>query len=245
MSSSKVFKTDTQFTATPLVQHNIAALEEKTKKPNTGLKPSSSPAPAASPSPPPDPSVKPKAKAAEPEQVPKIDIEGIKKEAYEKGKKDQAAQQDAHFQEVLQTFAQACQKIDSQRKVLLLRSREESINLIIAFTQKILNQELTTPRNVIAATLEAVLKQIVESEEFYITLHPDDLTLAEEKAPEIIASIRGLERIGFKTDKNLTRGGCLLESTDFSIDATIETQMERAREFLEEQSDSIPTPEME
>jgi flagellar assembly protein FliH len=51
-----------------------------------------------------------------------------------------------------------------------------------------------------------------------------------------------LERLVFKTDASLTRGGCLLESLTCSVDATIETQVESMKDFLREQPDLLPTP---
>ena len=118
------------------------------------------------------------------------------------------------------------------------------INLIIAVTRKIIGQELATPRNLIATTLQTALENAIDSEEYYVTLHPDDLAFAEQQAPEIISSIRGLERLVFKTNSSISRGGCLLESAVCSADATIETQIESLREFLEEQPTALPPPDL-
>lgn len=229
MSSSKIFKKDEQFTPVPLVQHQIAAKESEVKSSATL---------------PPDPRP-PKAKPPEPRPAPQIDLQAVKKEAYNQGMKDKAAELQAEFQHAVKAFADACQKIDNQRKQQLLQRRGEIINLVITLSKKILGQELSLPRNSIATILQAALEQAIESEEYYVTLHPDDLAFAEEKVPDLIASIRGLERIVFKIDKNMTRGGCLLESTFCSVDATIETQMESMKEFLEKDSSTLLNPDAE
>jgi flagellar assembly protein FliH len=132
-------------------------------------------------------------------------------------------------------FAACCQKIDEQRKAMFQQGRTDLINLIILLCEKILGQELATPRNVIASTLQSALEQAIESEEYYVTLHPEDLALAETRVPELITAIRGLERIVFKTDDTMSRGGCLLESAAGSVDATIETQLASLKEFLNEE----------
>jgi flagellar assembly protein FliH len=212
-----------------LVQHQIAARTNEVKDSATG-----SPAPRPS-----------KAQPPMPEPAPQVDLSAIKKEAYNQGMKDQAAQLQAKFQQATKAFADACQKIDSQRKQQLLQSRGEIINLIITLSKKILGQELSLPRNSIATTLQTALEQAIESEEYYVTLNPDDLAFAEEKVPDLIASIRGLERIVFKTDKSMTRGGCLLESAFCSVDATIETQMETMREYLEKDTSILLNPDTE
>jgi flagellar assembly protein FliH len=96
-------------------------------------------------------------------------------------------------------------EIDNIRKELLQQGRGEIVNLIITL-KKVIAQELTTPRNIIAATLENALEQAIASEEFYVSLHPDDLAFAEEKAPEIIAAIRGLDRIVFEDGQQHYQG---------------------------------------
>ena len=241
MSSSRIFKKDPLFTPRSLVQSNTGTLGSKENAPANRFTPSRAPEPLA----------QPKARSAPPqqalpiEQTPPIDIEAIKKDAYSQGMKAQAAQYQAEVQQTIAAFAEACQKIDNQRKVLLEQNRADIINLIITLSKKILGQELVTPRNSIAATLQGAIEQAIECEEYHITLNPDDLAFAEEKAPELIASIRGLERIVCKADRNIARGGCLLESTACFVDATLETQMENMKEFLEEQADILQIPEAE
>jgi flagellar assembly protein FliH len=245
MSSSKVFKKDPHFTPTPLVRRNILPVRKETKFHPAATLPQSSPV-AALQTALADPDDVPLAQdEAKGEPEPPIDIEALKQEAYNQGKADLAAQFQMEFQQTLAAFAEGCQKIDSQRKKMLQQSRGDLINLIILLSEKILGQELATPRNIIAATLQSALEHAIESEEYYVTLHPEDLAFAEAKVPEIIADIRGLERIVFKTDSSMIRGGCLLESSVCTVDASIETQLASMKEFLADQPIFIPVPEID
>ncbi len=246
MSSSKVFKQDPHFTPTPLVQRSIDLPEKKAKPAATSIPSHHLNKPEPLPETKISPSLNSLPAAAEPEpappvnQVPAIDIEAIRKEGYDQGMADLRTQLQSEFQQTMAAFALSCQQIDSQRQKLLQGNRGDIINLIITMSKKILGQELATPRNIIATTLQNALEQAIESEEFYVTLHPDDLHFAEEKAPELIAAIRGLKHLVFKTDVSITRGGALLESTVCSVDATIETQLESLKEHLDEHPDFFP-----
>jgi flagellar assembly protein FliH len=232
MSSSKVFKQDPHFTPTPLVRRNLTPAR-KEPKPTVAEAPPPSHEPAT-------PEIQPEpmeihAPQDEPEIVPEIDLEALRMEAYNQGMADLAAQLQMEVQQTVAAFAEGCRKIDNQRKIMLQQSQGDLINLIILLSKKILGQELATPRNIIAATLQSAMEQAIESEEYYVTLHPEDLGFAEAKVPELIASIRGLERIVFKTDNTMARGGCLLESAVCTVDASIETQLASMKEFLTEQ----------
>lgn len=237
MSSSKFFKADPLFIPIPLVRCTIATppvIEEPPVPAHPSQLEPEADIEEAQPDPHPEPHIQPP-----------IDVEAIREEAYNQGMADQAARDHADFLTACQALTEACQKIDNQRKKLLQQSRGEIVNLIITLSHKVIARELNTPRNIIAATLESALEQAIASEEFYVSLHPDDLAFAEEKAPEIIAAIRGLERLVFKTDNTITKGGCLVESKVCLVDATIETQLENLQDLLEEQNDILPHTEEE
>lgn len=232
MSSSKVFKKDPHFTPTPLVRRNLTPPKNETKPAVAEVPPPSheSVLHEVQPEPMEIPAIQ-----DERETAPAINLEALRMEAYNQGMADLAAQLQMEVQQTVAAFAEGCRKIDHQRKTMLQQSQGDLINLIILLSKKILGQELATPRNIIAATLQSAMEQAIESEEYYVTLHPEDLSFAEAKVPELITSIRGLERIVFKTDDTMARGGCLLESAVCTVDASIETQLDSMKEFLAEQ----------
>jgi flagellar assembly protein FliH len=235
MSSSKVFREDPHFTPMSLVRESIDLPGEETAVPEV--------VPAVPPAPPPPAPIEPPMAVEEHAPLPPepaIDLEAIRQEAYNQGVADQIARFQIDLERTLLAFDQACRKIDKLRRQILDHSRSDLVNVLIALTEKILGQELATPRNVIASTLQTAMEQAIESEEYYVTLHPEDLAFAEAQRPELIAAIRGLERIIFKTDATISRGGCLLESAVCTVDATIEGQLEGVKSLLLDQPDLIP-----
>lgn len=246
MSSSKVYKTDSQFTRTPLVQKNLEV--DTDDRDLTDTQPAGD---EGRPEKPPDTGEQPRQQQATPQkvdaqveqQVTLEDIQAAREEAYSQGVADASAQHQSALLHTIEAFQQACQRVHSLHRTVLDHSRGEVINLVIALSSKILDRELEIGRDIIASTLQKVLDNAIESDEFIITLNPDDLAAAEEKAPELIASVRGLEHIVFKVDPGITRGGCQLESKICSVDATIETQLEASREFLQANSTILLPPE--
>ena len=250
MSSSKVFKEDKLFTPHSLVRQSIeppapksvqpapsppkAAPKEALKEKEDQAEMMVPPEPAAT-KPAPKPSVPPKSEPAPaPPPEPPVDIKAIRQEGYNQGVADSTARMQAQFEQCMRGLAEACQKIDNLHSERMASSHADLVNLVISLTEKILDRELSTPRNQIALTLETALEQAIASEEFHITLHPEDLAFAEEKAPALISSIRGLEHLVFKADPGIRRGGCLLESVTCTVDATIDGKMESTRELLTE-----------
>ena len=237
MNSSKIFKEDPSFVPTTLVQEIII---EQTPRPEDTELPPEIDHKTSQPSIEEEQTVLPPELASEPEQPPPaspepdIDIQALQQEAYDQGVADCSANQQQKIELAINAFHQACQKIDTLRQSLLERYRSDIINTVIGLSQKVIDQELVTNRNVVAKTLENALQQAIACDEFIVTVHPDDLNAVEHTKPEIMTRIHGLKNIIIQTDQEVTRGGCLIESKTCSVDATITTQLESAQEFLEE-----------
>lgn len=249
MSSSKVFKEDQLFTRTTLIRRSMATIpDEPAAVVDEQLAPVQTDAEEAVPlqtqrEEPPQPQAevsaedKPlKSEVPDPPPAPAVDVEAVRRQAYEQGMADLAAQYQEEMRQAVAAFTDGCHQLSRQRTVLLQQHQTQYINLIMLLCEKIVRQELQTPRNTIAAALQSALEEAIACEEYHVTLHPKDLAIAEQKAPEMVAAVRGIERVVFKTDETITRGGCLLESQVCTVDATVETQLAGLKEFVVEQA---------
>ncbi len=241
---SKVFKDDPSFTRVSLVSKGNARQAPPSPGPrgpeserhktvqtqDPGQEPSST-----AQTPPPEENVP---------ASPSLDLEAIKAEAFEQGKLEAEQAMQSGLQKTLESFSHACEEVDSLHKNLLEQSRGDMINLVIALSKRIIGRELTTGRDTIVDTLERAIELAIKHNEYDIWLHPDDLSTVEEMVPKLISSVQKLEHITLKTDPDITRGGCKLDSSICTVDATIEAQLETAREFLEEKGPNCSTPEL-
>lgn len=236
MSSSKIFPKDSSFVPIKIVQQEITEqqlrqeqeeifpVEETFSEPTEDNTVETSPEPepeTVEPAPPP------------PEPEPQIDLEALQLEAYNQGMADATARMEEELATTLSAFSAASQKIDTLHHALLERYRGDIINTIIGLCKKIIGKELTTSRDVIAQTLEDALVQAIADEEFIVTIHPDDLNTVENIKTDLIGKVRELKRLVIQTDREIGRGGCLVESKSCSVDATIATRLDSARDFLE------------
>ncbi|MDH3346557.1 MAG: FliH/SctL family protein [Desulfobulbaceae bacterium] len=162
-----------------------------------------------------------------------IDAQAIRDEAYQLGFIDAQTEVRIELENALNGFTEVCRKLDVLRSTILLSNRENMINIIMTMCRKIIKQELSIKRDFIATTLESAVTRALQSDEFHITLHPNDLDVAERIKPSLLSSIRGLKHIEIKTDPNIHPGGCLIDSEICTVDATIEGQLEASLEFLQ------------
>ena len=239
MSSSKIFRDDPSFTPVSLVSAKI--------EPDSAAKDSQPPVPEPverSQAAEPDKQSLPAAETPPPSPQPPLpDMDAIRAEAYEQGKQD-ALQgtreteqtQQSELRRTIEAFTRACADVDNLHEELLEQSRGDMINLVIALSRKIIGRELATGRDVIADTLKKAIELAMKNDAYDIWLNPDDLAVVEKMVPDLIASVQQLNHIILKTDPEILRGGCRLDSDICTVDATIDAQLETALEFLEEKS---------
>ena len=161
-----------------------------------------------------------------PPPEPEIDLEALKQEAYEQGKHDA-------FQKLAQTLQTSCQamasgleELQKLKETILTNSKEDMVRLIMAVAERVIQTEVLEKEEIVTKTVIRALSAAVQSEEYTVKVHPDDLESVKEHKPLFLARIKGLERIHLLADESISRGGCLAESRVGDVDATLETQLQ-------------------
>ena len=118
-----------------------------------------------------------------------------------------------------------CRELDSLRETILVNSTTEMKELVLAISEKIIRHSVTEQNETIVATINDAIRLAVKSDEFQIQINPEDLAAIETRKQEIIDNVSGLNNIVLLADPNIERGGCKLESTCCTIDATMTGQI--------------------
>ncbi len=102
--------------------------------------------------------------------------------------------------------------------------------IAVMMAAKIVRREVDQDPTVLVRALETVLFKAEAGTQLTVTLHPDDAAWLETAA-----DLRHQLRIGaVKTDRRLSRGGCLIKGDDVEWDATVERQLAVLGEVLDE-----------
>ncbi len=180
--------------------------------------------------------------AREPE--PPVDLESIREEAYQSGLITGRQQAEEDFDNGARTLINICRELDQLRETILKNSVTEMQEMVLAISEKIIRASVAEQCDTITATIKDAIHLAVKSDEFQIQLNPDDLSCIEEKKSEIIAQISGLKNIVLQPDSTVERGGCLIESSCCTVDASLAGQLEVIRNSVT-QSVPLDTQEAE
>ncbi|PID77216.1 MAG: hypothetical protein CSB24_02585 [Deltaproteobacteria bacterium] len=177
----------------------------------------------------------------EPEEPaePPIDLEEIQQqleEVYQKGFDDGLKQAAADYKNSGQTLFNIAEQLNNTREVILKNSMGELQELALTIAEKIIRHSITKQDDTILATVEYAIRQAVKSDEFYVCINQDDYEVISRKIPELIAKFSGLENIFIKIDNSIEPGGCLVESDNCTVDATIASQLELVADHIKNNS---------
>lgn len=164
----------------------------------------------------------------------------IEKEAYEKGfaqgEKDGFEFGRKRFEVIVQQFQSILEEINKEKKSLYSKYEEDIINLILSITRKILHFELSLNKDIIIETLKETLRNIVDKQSIFIHLNPIDYQYLTSQPFGLPFLKNDFECLKLISDPNITRGGCLIETSYGDIDATIENQLKEIEKFLLEKN---------
>lgn len=164
--------------------------------------------------------------------VPAIDLELIRKKAFTEGVLEGRRQADEDFGSSADTLRTACEQLAHLHETILRNNTGEMHTLVMEIAEKIIRHSIEEQSETILATIKDAIHLAVKSDEFQIRVNPKDLEILKGKKKEIIDEISSLDNIVLKADSTIGRGGCLLESVNCSVDATIGSQLQLIKETL-------------
>jgi flagellar assembly protein FliH len=159
----------------------------------------------------------------------------LKKQATEEGKQTALKAVEASLrgraeeklQSVLQAISQAAAEIGRARDTWQKQWEEQAIRLAVAIAERIIRREIATNPQITLELLRETLQLAAGSPQLTIRLHPQDCETLGAQADSLAKRLAGLATVEVVPDATLTPGGCRIETAQGSIDASLETQLER------------------
>ncbi len=163
------------------------------------------------------------------------EIESIQKQAYDEGHESGyrdgyekgLADGEAEIRRKAEAFQTLIQALDTPFDDLDEQVIEQTAQLAIAVARQIIRRELhMDPGQVIAVVREALKSLPVMARKIRVFLHPEDAVLVRE-----VLSLHdgddGSQTWRIIEEPLLSRGGCKINSENSTIDATVETRLQR------------------
>lgn len=142
------------------------------------------------------------------------DIQKLKEHALEQGREQGKA-------EVAELLVQAYK----ERERSLVEAEKQIVELALLVARRIIQKELCTAPETIAAVALPLLKRAQRAQSIIIRVNPQDLPALQNAIPDLSAEAELACSVRVEPDESIERGGCLVATDIGTFDARLEVQM--------------------
>lgn len=164
-----------------------------------------------------------------------------------------AAEQAAYQRKLEEEVASRCTSLkdamegvaaraDAARVEWLVEWEESAVEIVRAIASRVARKVVASDESTIRRTLREILQLVANSGKVVAYLHPADIESIQWPSNPLSSWATKQQDLEFVADETLTRGGCRVETEFSSIDATVETQIEKLLSEITPNSEtSTPT----
>lgn len=153
-------------------------------------------------------------------------VDGQRK-GLEAGRKEALDQHLPAFQALQLQWTQALNTFIDSRAGLLTETRLDVLRLALAIAERVVFRTIELDPTVIEDQMAEALSLLARRSAVTIRINPGDMEQAQTVLPELVARMHQCEHATLVADESLTSGGCMIQAGTTTIDASIETQLDR------------------
>lgn len=139
----------------------------------------------------------------------------------------------ASLDAALGALAAALAGVEEERSAAVEALERDAVELALALAEKLVAGALAVEPERVVAVVHGALRRLAERRRVTVLVHPDDLELVREASERFAAELGGIEHCDVQAERRVARGGAIVRTEEGQVDASVETQLARARELVE------------
>jgi flagellar assembly protein FliH len=132
-----------------------------------------------------------------------------------------------------QALSEAMNGIESLRDELVQAIEHDAIQLGLQLAEKILGGTRQLPSERILESVQGGLRRVTDRRKITVLVNPSEFEAVNSAIRELTEPGTGIEQCDIQPDERIERGGAIVRTAEGEVDASVETQLEQAREVVE------------
>jgi flagellar assembly protein FliH len=132
----------------------------------------------------------------------------------------------------VQAMGEALLELQQLRDQTAEAVERDAVELALALAAKIIAGTLEAEPERVVDVVRGALRRIADRRQIVVLVDPADLDVVSAAVNDLRAQVGGIETCDVQADRRVGRGGAVVRTIEGEIDATVKTQLERARELV-------------
>ncbi|MBL7195970.1 MAG: FliH/SctL family protein [Pseudomonadota bacterium] len=162
----------------------------------------------------------------------------LEQEAYAKGfaqgERDGFEMGEKKAEKIVEKIERLFSELTHLKDDMIKLYEKEILDLIFIIAGKIVYYRTRSEESGVKNTILKALKLAAQKSKIVVRVNPEDYDLVEKMRPELFTEFKDVKSIMITSDHSISRGGCFLETPGGDVDATIEAQLEKIYQILEQ-----------
>jgi len=172
------------------------------------------------------------AKARELLQKAQKEAEEIVRKAKEQSDELRQSGYDTGYQEGLAQTTELMVKARMEHEQFLKNANRDVMDLAFKIAEKIIGKQLESEPATIISIVKQAMQSVRASKQVTIRIHPDDAKILRANDEELQEALGRQRVIDIMEDKKVHPGGCIIESEIGTVEAQLQTQLDRLKKIL-------------
>ncbi len=108
----------------------------------------------------------------------------------------------------------------------------DAIELALSLAEKVLAASLQARPELVVEVVQGALRRASDRRRITVLVNPRDLQTVKEAIGDLQTQANGIELADLQGDQRVGVGGAIVRTVEGEVDASVETQLERAREVV-------------
>jgi flagellar assembly protein FliH len=119
------------------------------------------------------------------------------------------------------------------REQLAEETEHDAVALALALAAKIVAGALEVQPERVLDAVRGALRRVTDRRRITVLVDPADLEMVSAAIHELETQVGGVEHCDVQADRRIGRGGAIVQTLESEVDATVDTQLDRAREIVQ------------
>ncbi len=182
---------------------------------------------------------------AEQEKEPPHDCSQLQKASYDSGVEAGRTMGRAEVQAPAETEIKRALDLVAQVEQIRLQSAKQAesdiVELALAMARKVIHREASLDPDIVVTQVRQIIATIIESGVIRVLVHPGEVEHVQTFRPTFAGADGQPVQLSIEGDETIQPGGCIIESSQYFINATTEKQLEAIwKEMLESNAEIDP-----